>query len=83
VGASAELELEPIHSMTIKQLVYEPDETRPEPHAKVQAGFSSVAGDAKIRSDERKKKPHTRVFVRACSKLPVRLPVQKSKTYRQ
>jgi hypothetical protein len=48
VGVSAELELEPIHSMTIKQLVYEADETRPEPHAKVQAGFSSVAWDAKV-----------------------------------
>jgi hypothetical protein len=42
VGVSAELELDPIHITTIKQLVCEADETRPEPNAKVQAGFFSL-----------------------------------------
>ena len=49
VGVSAELEPQPVHMMTIKQLVCEADETRPEPHAKVQTGFVSVALDAAIR----------------------------------
>jgi hypothetical protein len=36
VGVSAELEPRPVHITTIKQLVSEADETRPELHAKVQ-----------------------------------------------
>jgi len=44
VGVSAELEPQPVHIMTS-----EADETRPELHAKVQAGFVSVALDAAIR----------------------------------
>jgi hypothetical protein len=65
VGVSAELEPQPVHIMTIKQLVYGADETRPEPHAKVYAGFVSVTLDAAIRSDERRCK-HTHMHAVSC-----------------
>lgn len=67
MGVSAELEPEPIHIMTLKQLAYEADETRPEPHAQVQAGFVSVALDAAIRSDERRStRTNTHMHVVSC-----------------
>jgi len=68
VGVSAELEPEPVHIMTIKQLAHEADETRPEPHAKVQVGFVSVTLDAAIPSDERKY-THTHTHTHAVSYL--------------